>query len=214
MPLQFNQPLVILMLGLPGAGKSYFARQFANQHKLGYISDDRIRFELYDDPQYSDQENALVLSIMDLMCEQLLVGNSVVYDGNLYSRNMRKQRELLGKQSGASTLTVWVQTDLQTTYYRATHRDGRRPDDRYVPNISEPVFDKALRLLNRPDREDYVVISGKHSFAAQNRAVINKLASLKLVDIPQRTKKIESDRTETKKVSRVDIQRRIIPRQR
>ncbi|MGD0284540.1 MAG: AAA family ATPase [Candidatus Saccharimonadales bacterium] len=78
-----SKPLLIMMYGYPGAGKTFFARQLCEQLQAVHVQGDRIRYELFDEPQYDKQENEIVTHLVDYMTEEFLkVGVSVIYDIN------------------------------------------------------------------------------------------------------------------------------------
>ncbi len=174
----------MLMFGYPGAGKTHFANQFATKHGLIHISGDRFRYELFDDPQFSDGENQVVERLMDYMLQQAMkTKTSIIYDANNGVR--RKRQELTGEASkrGIKTVMVWTQTDLNTAFTRASTRDKRRPGDKYSFNMNQETFDYVLGKITAPSYgEDYVVVSGKYDFPAQELTVLKKLEKLKLIE--------------------------------
>jgi dephospho-CoA kinase len=46
--LNIDKPLLILVVGNPGSGKSFFARQFSESYKFFYIDTGRYESELED----------------------------------------------------------------------------------------------------------------------------------------------------------------------
>ena len=52
--------MVILVLGLPGSGKSYFAGRLAQKINAEYLNSDQIRKEMFQGRTYSDSEKAKV----------------------------------------------------------------------------------------------------------------------------------------------------------
>lgn len=169
-----SDPNVFMMLGVPGAGKSFFARQFAEKKDFVHVSFDFIRYTIFDDAELTDEQEQRILQLMDVMAaEHLRHGQSIVYDGPLLRRGQRKQlRESL---KGNSFLIIWVQTDLDSAHYRSTNRDRRTTDDRFNPTISDAYFDHKISSFQKPLYEDYVVVSGKHVFTNQYRAVMQRL---------------------------------------
>ena len=75
------KPLLIMVYGYPGAGKSYFSRELSEQMKAAHISSDKISNKLFNRPAKSTQEVNLVSKIMILMTQEILSsGLSVIYD--------------------------------------------------------------------------------------------------------------------------------------
>lgn len=184
MSYRFTTPVVILMYGLPGAGKSAFARQFAEAAHIAHVHTDRIRFELYDDANFSASENQTVLRLATYMAEELLkTKQSLIFDMHLPTQRLRDDLRKTAADLGGRTLLIWVQTDKETAYYRATHRDRRRADDRFSFNLSQAQFEQLSGGVSgsfKPS-EHPIVISGKHLFDLQVKAVWRRLDQLGLL---------------------------------
>ena len=87
-----TKPFLLLFYGYPGAGKTYFARQFCETVQAAHLQSDRIRGELFEEPRYDKQENGIVNHLMDYMAEEFLsAGLSVAYDVNAIRAGQRKK---------------------------------------------------------------------------------------------------------------------------
>lgn len=179
-----NKTLLILLYGLPGAGKTYFARQLCDNLQAAHVQGDRIRGELFAEPLYDKQENAVVSQLMDYMAHEFLsAGISVVYDMNAMRFTQRHALRELARKAHAQPVLVWLQVDADSAFARTTKRDRRRADDKYASPIDQKTFDGIVSHMQNPQTvEDYIVISGKHSFSTQYSAVLNKLRELTLVN--------------------------------
>ncbi|HEX5153371.1 MAG TPA: AAA family ATPase [Parafilimonas sp.] len=56
--------MIIIVCGLPGSGKSYFAQRLSQMLHAAYISSDAVRKELFRNPSYSDEEKRKVYDEM------------------------------------------------------------------------------------------------------------------------------------------------------
>jgi predicted kinase len=177
-----SKPTLICLYGYPGSGKSYLARNLAESLDLANVSSDRIRSELFQSPRYDPQENAIVTHLMDYMSEEFLsAGVNLVYDTNaLRSAQRRKLRELARKHK-AEYILIWLQIDIDSAFSRTQDRDRRTSDDKYAEPQTKNTFDRQLSGMQNPEGEDYIVISGKHTFATQKGAVINRLYQMGLI---------------------------------
>ncbi len=179
-----NKPLLVLLYGFPGAGKTYFARQLCDNLQAAHVHGDRIRSELFEKPRYDREENDVVNHLMEYMAGEFLNADmSVVFDTNAMRTAQRRQLRELARKAGAQTVLVWFQVDTETSYLRTTKRDRRRGDDKYSPPLDRQTFDRIAGGMQNPHNEDYIVISGKHTFATQLSAFIKRLRELKLVAI-------------------------------
>lgn len=175
-----NQPLLIMLYGYPGAGKTYFARQFCERVQAAHVEDDRIRSELFDKPRYDQSENNVITQLMNYMTGEFLnAGISVVYDTNAMRTSQRIAVRDLARRAHAAPLLIWFQMDTDSAYIRGSRRDRRHSDDRYAAVYDRRTFDGLIgRMQNPGPAEDYVVISGKHTFNTQYSAVIRRMRDL------------------------------------
>lgn len=177
-----NRPALILMYGFPGAGKTYLSRQLCTDLQAAHVQGDRLRYELFEQPRYDKQENQIVEHLMDYMAEEFLkAGISVVYDTHLIRYSQRRQIRELAKRNKAESLLVWLQIDKASAYARASKRDRRRIDDKYSSSLDESEFDRLAGYMQNPQpTEDYLVISGKHTYNTQKNAIFKRLFDIGL----------------------------------
>ena len=178
------KPLLLLFYGYPGAGKTYFARQFCENVQAAHLQSDRIRGELFEQPRYDKQENDIVTHLMDYMTEEFLsAGLSVAYDVNATRLKQRKALYNMALRYRAYPLLVWFQMDQDTAFGRNIKRDRRRADDKYSAQWDRTSFESLTGQMQNPSAsEDYAVVSGKHLFNMQQSAVIRKLRDEGVLD--------------------------------
>jgi predicted kinase len=172
-----TKPFLLLFYGYPGAGKTYFARQFCDNVQAAHLQADRIRAELFQEPRYDKQENDIVMQLMDYMAEEFLsAGLSVAYDVNAMRVRQRRALYTMAYACRAQPLLVWFQMDQDTAFGRNVKRDRRRADDKYAAALDRTSYEDIIGHMQNPlASEDYAVISGKHLFSMQQSAVISKL---------------------------------------
>ncbi|HMS32368.1 MAG TPA: ATP-binding protein [Candidatus Saccharibacteria bacterium] len=178
--LELDKPLAIVMMGIPGAGKTFFARQLANNLNIGYISEDRIRFDIYNKPSFTSEEQIVVRKIMGYMIEELSrVKKHMVLDGRFLNASERQKVHQVMTNAGYQVLTVWVQTEEDLAKRRASKRDKRKPDDKYNDPVPIQEFNSIKLRLEKPEeKEDFSVVSGKHTFKSQLETVLKRINSL------------------------------------
>ena len=171
------KPFLLLFYGYPGAGKTYFARQFCENVQAAHLQSDKIRGELFDEPRYDKQENDIVTHLMNYMTEEFLAaGLSVAYDVNAMRLKQRKQLYAMAHKYHATPILVWFQMDQDTAFARSLNRDRRRADDKYSASWDRTTYDSMIGQMQNPaPGEDYAVVSGKHLFNMQQSAVVHKL---------------------------------------
>ena len=185
------KPLLILLYGFPGSGKTYLSRQLCEHLQAAHVQGDRIRGELFADPQYDKEENQVVAQLMDYMTGEFLsTGLSVVYDANAMRLGQRRALRELARKHNAQPLLIWLQIDHESALGRSTKRDRRRSDDKFAMSIDKATFDRIAGGMQNPQNEDYVVISGKHTFNTQLSAFMNRLRELGLASQKQTASKL------------------------
>ena len=178
-----TQPLLIMLYGFPGSGKSYVARQLADQLKAAHVQGERIRNELFNNPQFDRSENDVITKLMNYMSEEFLgSGVSVIYDTNALRASQRHTLRELARHHKAQPIVIWLQIDTESAFMRTQRRDRRKADDKYSFPIERKTFDNILGNMQNPtNAEDYVVLSGKHIFTTQLSAILKKLNDMNLL---------------------------------
>lgn len=181
--IALQKPLLLLVYGFPGSGKTHLSRNLAETLQIAHVSADRIRYELFDQPRYDRQENAIVNHLMNYMTgEFLTAGVSVIYDVNAMRSSQRRELRELARKHHADSLLVWLQIDAESAYARTQKRDRRTSDDKYALPHTRETFDQMLAHMQNPvGTEDYLVVSGKHSFTSQKSAVMGRLYNMGMI---------------------------------
>lgn len=178
--LQLTPPLLILTMGYPGAGKTFFARQVSEEYGIPRISQDVIRFELFEQPTFAKEESEIIDRVQHYAVSELMKAKvTIICEGTYLEAAQRKSVYELATKNGYRVLTVWLQTDVQTAAARSMHRDRRNQDSKHSFELSKDTFLKIRATLQRPsEKEDFVVISGKHAFKSQALTMLRKITSL------------------------------------
>lgn len=181
--ISLSRPTLFLFYGFPGSGKTHFARQFCNEIRAAHIHDDRIRGELFEAPRYDKKENNIVSHLTQYMAEEFLSSEvSVALDIDASRARDRHFLRDLARRNKAQVVLIWFQMDADSAFARIAKRDRRRSDDKFSPVVSRGDFDTMLtRMQNPAATEDYIVVSGKHTFPTQRNAVIKRLYELSLI---------------------------------
>lgn len=188
----FTKPTFIMLYGFPGAGKTFFARQLCESLGAAHVHGDRIRHELFENPRHDAQENEVVNHLMEYMAEEFLnAGISVVFDINAIRLNQRRALRDLARKHKAQPVLIWFQIDVESAFTRVVKRDRRKADDKYAVPMDRTTFDGlAGHMQNPQSTEEYVVVSGKHTFKTQQHTVIKKLYDMGLIDIESASSKL------------------------
>lgn len=172
-----NKPVMIVLYGFPGSGKSTFAKQFAEELGAMHLHADKVASDLFNGDVSKEQQK-----IVQYMAHELLkAGVSVVYDGPTARLAERRATQAVAYNAKAKIILVWLQIDPDTAFHRTQSRDRRKIEDKYAREYSQDTFESAISNQQNPDHEQYVVISGKHTFHTQSAAVLKKLYELGII---------------------------------
>lgn len=171
--LSLSTPKLVVLVGIPGSGKTYFGDKFSDTFGAPYINTSAIRQTLTDQPTYSSDEQYVVdmLSLLQLG-ELFKTRKTILFEGNTSARTHRTHIAKLAKEHGYEALFVWVQTDPATSQKRAT-RTTRGSKHLTIPL---DLFERLSASFEDLDKtETSAVISGRHTYASQARTVLKRL---------------------------------------
>jgi len=161
--LQLHKPHLLVIVGLPGAGKSFFAKQFADMFGAPYI-DYRHFHKLVGSEDTGD------VVATELLGQLFLTKQTILMEGRGETKQDRGVLAKLAKSKGYELFYVWVQADGKTTLKRSVYaKDASYTEDEYI--AQSEVF------APLEQHEPHVVISGRHTYASQAKVVLKKLVA-------------------------------------
>ena len=85
-----GMPILVALCGLPGSGKSYFARELTKLAPFRVLESDRLRKALVSKPKYSPSEHVRIFSVCHLLIEEYLSqGELVLFDATNLTEKFR-----------------------------------------------------------------------------------------------------------------------------
>ena len=164
-PLTPATPHVIMMVGIPSAGKTTFAEHFARTFSAPYLNPRAL--SLRTGVAVGTAEKTTMVFLEEL----LKTDRTLLYEGLTNTKAERAEVIKNAKKAGYKTLLVWVQTEPTEAKRRATSRKQANS------SMSIEVFKNALTRFQSPAESEHpVVISGRHTYATQLKTVLKNLA--------------------------------------
>ena len=175
--IDLTTPRVIFLVGIPGAGKTYFAKRFSETFGAPFIDLEKIRHTIFENPTFSGDEQARVERVaVDQFTELLKTKRTIIYEGGLETRASRMRLARQAREAGYRPLIIWVQTEQATAHYRSTHGIKNSGQAYTIPTER---FERLVEQFTVPNQvEKFIVISGKHTYASQAKAVLRHLADI------------------------------------
>jgi predicted kinase len=165
--LSLSQPHMLIMVGIPGSGKSFFAEKFSETFHAPYVGYDQILNISGDDDELSAKYMTYLLH------ELFKTSHTIIVDGLANTRAQRAELKRVADAAGYKPLFIWVQTDEATAKSRKismSKKNGHPIADyeyeRLASEFTPPV------AIERP----VIVLSGKHTYATQAKVVLKNLA--------------------------------------
>lgn len=104
--------MVIIVFGLPGSGKSFFAEHLAEALNADYLNSDRIRKEILSKREYTESKKKLVYQVLlQRTMEALNKNRSVVVDATFHKKQVRDEFSVLSDHN-LQYIEIWAEEDL------------------------------------------------------------------------------------------------------
>ncbi len=174
----FKQPVLLMFLGSPGSGKSYFARQAAQRMNTVRFNGDSMRLSIFGsldaihrvyESSSRETVNTYVFNAIDYATGQVLSRKlDVVYDAHHNKRSDRTNLEKLASEYGAVPVLVWIKTPYDIALKRIQTRtpqiDQRQMDEEHAKD----VMARHQKFTDEPDAmEKVIVLDGQIPFDEQ-----------------------------------------------
>ena len=132
--------MIIIVFGLPGTGKSFFARHFAEETGADYLNTDIVRDEMDKQGQYDEKTNILIYEqLLRKMNPGALGGRDVIVDGTFQKESYR---EMFRRRS------AWLNLDIIFIEMRASDETVKKRMEK-ERKYSEADYEVYLKIKNR-----------------------------------------------------------------
>jgi predicted kinase len=157
-----EQPVLIVLSGLPASGKSTLARRLAELLPAVDLETDFLRRQLVGRPAYTAEENERLFTACHALIERLLrERRRVIFDAtNLFER-YRERLSRIAEEAGARLILVWVEAPPEVAQERLLAREQGRPEAAGYSEAGLAVYERMSRYAQPPRRPHFVVDSSR-----------------------------------------------------
>jgi predicted kinase len=140
---------LILMVGLPGAGKTTRAEELAAAYRALRLTPDEWMIQLFGEPTADRKRDILEGQLILVALQTLRLGTNVVLDFGLWSRDERSALRWLATSAGASCQVVYLPVDKDVQRARIAHRQATEPHTTFP--MTEADIDTWQKQFQVPD---------------------------------------------------------------
>ena len=151
-----GKPALILLMGLPGVGKSHCARLLCGRLGAAHVASDELRSRLFIAASYANEENRAVFAAATALVDSLLgEGHRVVLDAtNLIARNRAGIVDAARRRGIPVTYVRILSSDEDARGRLASRRAARAPLDH--SEADEPIYERMLAQSFEPPPEGFL----------------------------------------------------------
>lgn len=170
-------PKVVVMVGLPGSGKSYLARAVAKRAPVVVLDSDALRSALFGEPRHTREEHRRLFPALHLLMERLLErGNSIVVDATNLKETNRRPYYTIAEKYGVPVVLVrtWAPTPVIRERLLARSEallGGQAPDPDDRSTATMEVYERMRSGSERLRKKHVSVDTSRDVGAAVDRIV-------------------------------------------
>jgi predicted kinase len=169
------RPLLLMLVGPPGTGKSRLARQLGQALDAQIVESDRVRKQLFAEPRYTGGEHAAVYGwCHTVLRSALVVGRNVIFDATNLEERVRRRVYDIAAQCDARLEILWVTCPPAVVQQRLLRRHERLDKD--DASDADWLVYLDLRRRAEPIRRPHVVLNTASGYQTLLQRLVAKLS--------------------------------------
>ena len=169
LPEAVARPVLVVVSGLPGTGKTYFCGKLAERLPLAILESEALRKVLFSSPGYSSEESSRLFLAVHRLIERLLKrGISLILDATNLSEQHREYLYSIADHLGVKLVLVRVEAPPEVVRQRL---ESRRASPGGISDADWAVYRKMRPLTQRISRQHYAVDTSRDIVPALDRIV-------------------------------------------
>jgi len=151
------RPVLVVLCGLPGSGKSYLARQLEPHLSAAIVETDFVRHTLFRQPRHTGRESAWVYAVCHALIAHLLEhSQSVIFDATNLIEHNRQTLYRIADRLRVKLVIVHTVASEEVVRQRLQDR-VQRPNPNDYSEADFEVYTK-MRASEEPIRRQHLVI--------------------------------------------------------
>lgn len=148
-----DRPILIIIFGLPGTGKTTIATLLSNQLGIKHFNTDIVRGLLGKTQQYDEENKALIYDeILKLTNLEFIKGNSVIVDATFYKEQLRRKFKALAQEKEVTVKWIEVCAGEEVVKKRVSKKRLYSEADytvyRMIKSQFEPIQEEYIQLFS------------------------------------------------------------------
>lgn len=156
-PEPLARPVLIVVSGLPGSGKSYFSRRLAERFPLVVLETDSLRQRLVPKPTYSAEESQRLFAATHLLIKRLLQKSiPVLLDATNLVERHREILYHLAEKTGAKLILVRLEAPTGVVVQRLQARQEQTSREDH--STADVEVYRRMRSSSEPIRRQHFAV--------------------------------------------------------
>jgi predicted kinase len=162
-----GRPVVVVMMGLPGTGKTHCSRLLCERIGAAHVASDELRSRLFIAPSYAEEENRAVFAAGEALIDALLgEGHRVVVDATHLLARHRAGVTTVARHRGAPIVYVRVTAPEDDIRRRLSSRRASRAEHDHS-EADETIYDRMRTMTFEPPAEGHVELFNGPDLASE-----------------------------------------------